>query len=155
MSGSYQMSGSLGLAVNADGKFLLTKRNDPRHAETHQKWQVPGGGVEFGEDPIETMTREIREELGVTVTRILFPYPIARKQIWGSNGQKVQVNLLCFLITIGNQEIVLSDEATEYGWFLPEEVATLDNLPLTPVFTREAQQILNRYSLDFTGGMLK
>ena len=31
------------------------------------KWTLPGGGIEFGEDPEETMVREVLEETGLQV----------------------------------------------------------------------------------------
>ena len=30
-------------------------------------WTLPGGGLNFGEDPVETMTREVNEETGLIV----------------------------------------------------------------------------------------
>ena len=33
-------------------------------------WTLPGGGVEFGEDPSETMIREVQEETGFAVRNL-------------------------------------------------------------------------------------
>lgn len=47
-----------------DGRILLVKRAvDPQKGY----WDVPGGFIETGENPIVATKREIREELGVTV----------------------------------------------------------------------------------------
>lgn len=50
-----------------DGKLLLV-----RESESHsgQKWEVPGGGLDFGEDIPTALRREIKEEMGLEVTKI-------------------------------------------------------------------------------------
>ncbi len=54
-----------GLATDAD-QILLYRISDqlPQHAGL---WTLPGGGMEFGEDPAFTMAREVEEETGLVV----------------------------------------------------------------------------------------
>jgi len=51
------------LVLNKEKKFLLTK-------EDNGKWELPGGGIEFGEDYKTCLKRELKEETGLTVTHI-------------------------------------------------------------------------------------
>ncbi len=37
------------------------------HSQKYDYYKFPGGGIEYGEDPIEAMIRETREEAGLTV----------------------------------------------------------------------------------------
>jgi 8-oxo-dGTP diphosphatase len=52
--------------VDADGRVLLAQR--PAGRVMGGLWEFPGGKVEAGERPEQTVIRELREELGISVT---------------------------------------------------------------------------------------
>jgi len=136
--------GVLGLAVNKKGEFLLTKRNQPGNHRTNAKWQLPGGGMEFGETPEQVLAREMEEELKVSV-RILYPQPIVRTHVYDKSSAKLQVILLTYLIDIGGQKAKIGNhEASELGWFSADQVHKLDYLPLTIEFINTAQLIIRK-----------
>ena len=49
------------------GRLLLVRRMRPPRAGF---WDVPGGFLEVGEDPVRGVRREVREEMNVTVTNL-------------------------------------------------------------------------------------
>jgi 8-oxo-dGTP diphosphatase len=51
--------------VDADGRVLITER--PAGKALAGLWEFPGGKVEAGERPEETLIRELAEELGIVV----------------------------------------------------------------------------------------
>jgi 8-oxo-dGTP diphosphatase len=51
--------------VDPDGRVLLTER--PAGKTMAGLWEVPGGKIEAGERPEQTLIRELKEELGIDV----------------------------------------------------------------------------------------
>jgi len=51
------------LILDSDKRFLLTQ-------EDNGLWELPGGGLDFGEKPQAGLAREVKEEMGVTITYV-------------------------------------------------------------------------------------
>jgi mutator protein MutT len=88
----------LGVGVVKDrrGRLLLTRRHEPGIAELHNRWELPGGKVRFGEDPAAAVIREVAEETGVTVsTKRMLPHVISivRRTPEG----RIHVLILCYI----------------------------------------------------------
>lgn len=105
--------------VNDKNEFLLTKRVDDD--DFNDKWQFPGGGLEFSEDPEQALKREIKEELSVDL-KIIRLIPKVYSEVYGDCH-------LIFLFYLGkiedNQKIILNEEASDYGWFSYQELIKL------------------------------
>ena len=52
--------------IDADGRVLLAER--PAGKTMAGLWEFPGGKVEANERPEDTLIRELKEELGITVS---------------------------------------------------------------------------------------
>ena len=146
---------ALGLPVSKDGtKVLLTQRHAPGNAAWHNKWQIAGGGVEFGEVMEDAVVREMYEELHVSA-KIIHPYPIVKTSIWYADESEkkmdTQVILITYLVTIGDQIPDLSHdpdwETSAFGWYTLEEAQKLDCLPLTIPAVEEAFQLLDKHDI--------
>lgn len=109
------------LVVNGAGEVLLVKRNvEPRKGA----WDVPGGFVDWGEDPAEGLVREMREELGVRFTpeALVDGY----HDWYDSQRLAVSVVILYYEGTIDG-ELKPADDVSEFRWFaldaLPDDLA--------------------------------
>jgi len=56
---------AVGVLFQADGRFLLTTRPPGKAYAGH--WEFPGGKVEAGETLVQALTRELQEELGISI----------------------------------------------------------------------------------------
>ena len=54
--------------VDDQGRLLLLDCTDPHRPEVRW-WELPGGGVEPGEDEVDALVREVLEETGLVVDR--------------------------------------------------------------------------------------
>ena len=52
--------------IKKNNSYLIVKRNRNKHLG--RKWEFPGGKVETGETFAEALSREIKEELNITIT---------------------------------------------------------------------------------------
>ena len=98
--------------LERDGKVLLAKRAvEPRRGF----WDVPGGFLEEGEEPLDGLRREFREETGIAIEPVewlgthLEPY------------DNYYVLGLTWLVH-GEGEPRAGDDAAELAWFGPGEL---------------------------------
>lgn len=102
------------------GKTLIMKRVRPS-SDGLGWWELPGGGLEYGETPHEALKRELREETGLEI-KIL--KPVYTFTAIRPHYQTVGIG---FLTIPTNDHVVLSDEHTDYKFVDEEELkATLD-----------------------------
>lgn len=136
------ITASLGIAFNEKGQVLLTQRYQPDMPVSHLKWQTPGGGVEFGEHPLETLKREIYEEVGVRC-EVLDERPLVNISMWDfGNQNEIEVILLSYIISIGEQTPNITDvETNDWRWVDVDKVDELQLLPEVSQTVRKAYQI--------------
>lgn len=146
---------ALGLPVSEDGqKVLLTRRHAPKHPSFHDKWQLAGGGLEYGESIEDAVVREIWEELHVKC-KIIFPYAIIKHNVWSSKNADddgaSHVLLVTYLVDIKDATPDLSFdpdwETSAWDWFSLDQVRKLDTLPGTLPIVEEAFQLLAKHAI--------
>lgn len=97
-----------------NGKALLLSKKRSEDSD----YDIPGGRIEFGEEPEEALEREVREETNLSVKPIK---PIAMTTI--RKKDMYQVVATVFLCK-AKGKIKLSDEHTSHVWVALEELKT-------------------------------
>ncbi len=101
-----------------DGKVLLLKESE----KLSNKWEMPGGGLDFGEDIIACLKREIKEETGLVVTQVSKqPVYIWTWRFENSRHMDWYYSLvLAYRIELENLDFTPSDECVEMRFFSKE-----------------------------------
>ncbi|OGK14662.1 hypothetical protein A3C98_03790 [Candidatus Roizmanbacteria bacterium RIFCSPHIGHO2_02_FULL_37_15] len=107
--------------IRKNQRYLLTKRrhNDGRF---NNKWQFPGGELEYGEKIYTCLKREVKEELNLDIKKAKLIPIIYEAKRYDWHG--LLFPYLCQL-NKGEQNIKLDDEASDYRWFLASEIKKL------------------------------
>nr|WP_298927316.1 (deoxy)nucleoside triphosphate pyrophosphohydrolase [uncultured Erythrobacter sp.] len=109
----------------ADGLWLMHRRPKGKHHAG--LWEFPGGKVEPSEIPIESLVRELHEELGIIVSpENCLPAGFAQN---ASSEAGIPIVILLYKI----EEWEGEPDALEGGavdWFTPEAIAQLEKPPL-------------------------
>lgn len=101
-------------------KFLITK-------EKNGKWELPGGGLELGENPQEALAREIQEEMGITVTSVAAHSSYFLTFI-SEMPKKFPLANIIYEATLANLNFTPSDECIEIAFLSPEEARVRGDL---------------------------
>ena len=98
------------IVEDGQGRFLFLKRGKDEIAEG--TWCLPGGRIEQGEDPKDTVRREIKEETDLETTDITFLY----NQIEEPYDRKVHAYNFS---AKARGTITLNSESTDFAWISP------------------------------------
>lgn len=109
-----------GLCVRGD-KLLMMRESETL---SHGDWELPGGGLDFGEDIRKGFEREVKEEMGLQVTKMskrpvyawTHKYESRRDLDW------YYALVLCYRVDFKTLDIIPSDECEEIKFFTQDEL---------------------------------
>lgn len=116
-----------GLILDEEKRFLLCRESDGR-------WDLPGGGLDHGEDPRQGIIREIKEEMGLEVTSVgaapsyFITAQKDHKRYWIAN--------IIYVIEVADLDFTPSDECQEIRFFAVEEAKDIPQFENIPEFLK-------------------
>jgi 8-oxo-dGTP pyrophosphatase MutT (NUDIX family) len=135
------------LILTPDGEVLLMRVKAP--GTEVRFWITPGGGMEAGETPEDTLRRELAEELGLTRFDI-GPLVWRRHHTFDWGDRRISQREEYRVVHVaGRFEPVMSDEVEarvfdSFRWWRADDLADADE-PLTPL---SLAQIVQRYLIE-------
>lgn len=107
------------IIANNENDILLLKRS-PISNWGASRWAFVGGSIQRGETAEEGCKREVKEETGIVLDKIINVFNIQR-------GDKIEYIFACRYL--GDDDINLNEEHTDYGWFSLEDIKHLNKVP--------------------------
>ncbi len=106
-------------AILIGDRVLVTLRDNRDDIPFPNVWDLPGGGREDGETPVDTVLREIREEVGLVIAEasIIWRRAFASQSVPGQVGWFFVIRLSAG----AEAEIIFGDEGQ--GWVLEPPAA--------------------------------
>jgi 8-oxo-dGTP pyrophosphatase MutT (NUDIX family) len=131
------MTLSVKAIVIYQNKVLLLK---PTQADQSiNGWDGPGGKVEDSETISDALKREVREETGIIVSKIV---PLTALALPNN-----PVQYIIFLCPVETDSVILSGEHSEYKWVTTDEFKNLTHFDLEALLSQNVQ--LLQGSLNF------
>ncbi len=118
----------------------------PKRADTKKflpgKYELPGGHVDFGEDMVAGLKREIQEELGLDI-RVGDPFAVFTytNEVKGSHS----IEVVYFAQIVGDDSNIILDpeDHSEYGWFTEDKAIKVNNDDDDPEVAVFKKRVLN------------
>ena len=124
MSKQHTSVRSYGILIDND-RVALVRSSNPRHVPP--LWWLPGGGIDFGEAPEDTLIREFREETGLEVNNpqlIGVTSDVRRRD----NGDKIHTVRIIFSVELAGGDLHHEVHGTtdHAAWFDLSDLETMN-----------------------------
>lgn len=104
--------------VQKGSKYLVLRKSE-NDEDDPGCWDLPGGGIEFGEQPLAAAIRETKEEAGVDIkiVKLLAALALPHQNKWSVE-----------IVALGKYaagKVRLSEEHSDYKWISKKELQTI------------------------------
>ena len=119
--------------LNNDGLVFAGRRIDSRA----EAWQMPQGGIDAGESPLQACMREMREEIGTNTAKLIrqhddwlyydIPLPLADR-LWQGRYKGQKQKWMALRFTGDDSDINIATEEPEFcewKWLSPHDLVDL------------------------------
>ncbi len=109
------------LIKNSENQILILKR--AKRDTFPGRWELPGGGMDSGERPEESIEREVLEETGLIV-KALRPLSVITHENHDATADIVRITYECDLID--DEKVILTKDHEDYRWVDLNKINLID-----------------------------
>ena len=114
----------LGIVQRSDGRFVITKRVETK-SWAPGAWEISGGGVMAGESSKEAIQREIKEEIGLDVSKAKGGLVYSYMRENPEEGDNYFVDVYKFFMDYNEKDLKLQESETAGFKFVNAEESEL------------------------------
>lgn len=121
------------LIITHEGKILLLNRRDGIGNYPPGTLELPGGGINDQENPINGLLREVEEEVGTAIRRQIYPEQLnlVAMLVSSRSGRKIDNQVLYYHIDIPQLiNPTLSGEHSGYTWINYIDLSSTNSSPI-------------------------
>lgn len=107
-------------------KFLVCQ-------EDNKMWELPGGGLDWGETPHTDLPREIAEEMGLKTTSIA-DHPSYFFTCTPDDNQLIKYAYVLYETTLESLDFTPGEECIAVDWISKENASEFDLVPNVEIF---------------------
>ena len=96
-------------------------------------WEIPGGKVKKDEFFDEALKREYLEETGLEINIESLYNVVENRYIACKSSQKINSIQLIMSVTVSSNDVKISSEHSDYGWFSKKEIDDMINNELLTI----------------------
>lgn len=126
--------------VKENWETLLVK-----HVKGH--WAFPKGHAEENELPKEAAIRELKEETGLDIKKMLYPQPLKEFYLFKRGGLLVEKFVFYFLAEVEGEVNIQQEEIEAYQWILLESAPLALTFRESKSLATEAFQLCSKFPM--------
>jgi len=130
-------------AITQKNNLILIAQRKKDSTVEPNKWEFPGGKIEYLEHPEDCLKREIKEELGIVIS--IDKLLTVNSHIYSINEKKYHIILMAFLCNFVKGE-VRNIECQNSKWITPKQLKEYDfaaaDIPIV-------DHLINHINMDF------